>query len=75
MCCRCGCGSHYHEEGKEEKYELNQARRFLTREERVEKLKNYAEELGNELAGVEEHIKELESQAKLSGRMANGNTS
>jgi hypothetical protein len=40
---------------------LSHARRFLTREEKVEKLKVYAEELRKELAGVEEHIKELES--------------
>jgi hypothetical protein len=61
MCCRCGCGSHHREEGQEETYELSQARRFLTKEEKVEKLKDYAEELRKELAGVEEHIKELES--------------
>jgi hypothetical protein len=61
MCCRCGCGSHYHDEEQEETYKLSQARRFLTREEKIEKLKDYAEELRKELAGVEEHIKELES--------------
>jgi hypothetical protein len=61
MCCQCGCGSHHHEEGREEAYELSHARRFLTREEKVEKLKDYAEELRKELAGVEEHIKELGS--------------
>jgi hypothetical protein len=33
----------------------------LTKEERVEKLKSYAEELKKELAAVEEHIKELSS--------------
>jgi hypothetical protein len=61
MCCRCGCGPHHHEEGQEEAYEPSRARRFLTRAEKVEKLKGYAEELRKELAGVEEHIRELES--------------
>lgn len=51
MCRECGCGPHYHEEGP--------ARRFLTRAERLEKLKSYAEDLRKELAAVEEHIKEL----------------
>jgi len=36
-------------------------RRFLTKEEQAEKLKNYAEELRKELAAVEERIKELKS--------------
>ena len=51
MCGDCGCGPgcHDHEHG----------RHFLTKEEKIEKLKNYAEELKKELAAVEEHIKEL----------------
>ena len=36
-------------------------RRFLTRTERIEKLKSYADELRRELAAVEERIKELSS--------------
>jgi hypothetical protein len=32
---------------------------MLTKTERIEKLKNYAEELKRELVAVEEHIKEL----------------
>jgi hypothetical protein len=60
MCCRCGCEQHRHEEGQEE-YELSRARHFLTKAEKVEKLKNYAEGLRKELAAVEEHITELES--------------
>jgi len=54
MCCRCGCGcgtgdeeGHWH------------GRRFLTKAEKSEKLKNYAEELKKELEAVQEHIKEL----------------
>jgi hypothetical protein len=61
MSCRCGCERRYHEEGKEEEHGLSQARRFLTKAEKVEKLKDYAEELRKELAAVEEHIKELQS--------------
>jgi len=63
MCCHCGCGCrpHHHREGHEEGYEHGHGRRFLTRAEKVEKLKSYAEELRKELAAVEEHIKELKS--------------
>jgi hypothetical protein len=60
MCCRCDCEQHCREEGQEEEYELSQARHFLTKAEKVEKLKNYAEGLRKELAAVEEHIAELE---------------
>lgn len=62
MGCRCGCGQHHREEGQQEEYEPSHARRFLTKAEKVEKLKDYEEELRKELAAVEEHIKELESQ-------------
>jgi hypothetical protein len=58
--CGCGCGSHHREEGQEGAFGMRPARRFLTREEKVEKLKDYAEELRKEIAGVEEQIKELE---------------
>lgn len=53
MCCRCGCGcgADNHEEGH--------GRQFLTKAEKSEKLKNYAEELKKELQAVQEHIKEL----------------
>jgi hypothetical protein len=61
MPCHCSCRYHHPEEGQKEAYEQSPVRRFLTREEKVEKLKGYAEELRKELAGVEEHIKELES--------------
>jgi hypothetical protein len=37
-------------------------RRFFTKAEKLEKLKSYAEELKNELKGVEEKIKEMQSQ-------------
>jgi len=49
----CGCGMHGHEEGHR--------RSFLTKAERTEKLKNYAEELKKELKAVEERIKEMQS--------------
>jgi len=53
--CGCGCGPRHHEKGHEHIHH----RRFLTKAEKVEKLKNYAAELRKELAAVEEHIKEL----------------
>ena len=63
MCCHfvcgCGCGPRHHGEGHEEGHE--RGRRFLTKAEKAEKLKSYAEELRKELAAVEEHIKELKS--------------
>jgi len=48
-----GCGMHGHEQGYR--------RRFLTKAEKTEKLKNYAEELKKELKAVEEKIKEMQS--------------
>jgi len=53
MCRECYCMPH-HLEG------YGHGRRFLTKAERLERLKNYAEELREELAAVEEHIKEFE---------------
>ena len=52
MCGDCCCGSdgHDHDHGP---------RRMLTKAEKVEKLKKYAEELKKELAAVEENIQEL----------------
>jgi glutamate synthase domain-containing protein 2 len=49
----CGCGMHGHEQGYR--------RRFFTKAEKTEKLKNYAEELRKELKAVEEKIKEMQS--------------
>ena len=51
MCGDC-CGSDCHDHGHDH-------RKVLTKAEKVEKLKNYAEELKKELAAVDEHIKEL----------------
>jgi hypothetical protein len=53
-CCNCGCGGR-------EGHELGHGRRFLTKVEKVEQLKRYAEELRKELSAVEESIKELKS--------------
>ncbi len=55
MCRECFCGSLNRD------CDPRQGRRFLTKTEKAEKLKNYAEELKKELAAVEEHIKELSS--------------
>jgi hypothetical protein len=49
----CGCGMHGHDQGYR--------RRFLTKAEKIEKLKNYAEELKKELKAVDEKIKEMQS--------------
>jgi len=37
-------------------------RRFLTKEEKTKKLEEYAQELKNELAAVQERIKELKAK-------------
>jgi hypothetical protein len=37
-------------------------RRFLTKEEKIRKLEEYAQELKNELAGVQERIRELKTK-------------
>ena len=44
-CCGCGCG--------------NLTRNFITQAEEKEKLERYRDSLKNELAGLEEHLKEL----------------
>ena len=49
----CGCGMHGHDQGYR--------RHFLTKAEKIEKLKNYAEELKKELKAVDEKIKEMQS--------------
>ena len=48
----CGCGMH----GREQGYK----RRFLTKTEKIEKLKDYSEELKKELKAVEEKIKDMQ---------------
>ena len=52
MCGSCSCDSDCHDHG-------HGPRKVLTKAEKVEKLKNYAEELKKELAAVNEHIQEL----------------
>jgi hypothetical protein len=42
-------------------HEHGYRRRFLTKAEKTEKLKDYAEELKKELKAVEEKIKEMQS--------------
>jgi len=62
MCCQCCCGQQrHHERGCDCGYQEGHGhrRRFLSKAEKIEKLKNYAEELRKELTAVEEHIKEL----------------
>ena len=49
-CCETSMGCHGH------------GRRFLTKEEKIKKLENYAEELKKEIAAVDERIKELKSK-------------
>ena len=57
MCIECGCICGY----TPPQHKKGSGRRFLTKAERKEKLKNYAEELEKELAAVQERIKELGS--------------
>jgi len=57
MCRECGCGPPYHLEPHRHPY----GRHFLTKEEKIEQLESYAEELKKELAAVQERIKELKS--------------
>lgn len=55
--CGCGCGPHHHREW----HGHHRKRRFLTKQEKIERLQNYAEELKKELAAVQERMKELKS--------------
>jgi len=62
----CGCRTHHREHGGYcgcgmHEYRHDYQRRFLTKAEKIEKLKNYAEELRKELKAVEEKIKEMQS--------------
>lgn len=53
----CGCSSGYSNSGS---IGSQRARGFLTREEKVEVLKEYQKNLEKEVQGVSERIKELE---------------
>jgi len=55
--CGCGCGAHHHGEH----HGRFHRRHFLTKQEKIERLQNYAEELKKELAAVQEKIKELKT--------------
>ncbi len=49
-CCHCKCGDGAF------------ARRFITRQERLEKLEEYRDQLKQELKGVEERIQDVKNQ-------------
>jgi hypothetical protein len=51
----CYCHEGHHRHG-------SFARRFMTKTEKIEKLEHYAQDLTNELAAVQEHIKELKGE-------------
>jgi len=55
MCGECGCESSMWCHGQ------LHGRHFLTKEEKIKQLENYAEELKKEIAAVNERIKELKS--------------
>ena len=55
MCRECCCNSIYNEQ------DCYSRRRFLSKAERVEKLKEFSEELKKELIAIEENIKELDN--------------
>ncbi|MFQ6064075.1 MAG: hypothetical protein ACE5L6_01230 [Candidatus Bathyarchaeia archaeon] len=57
MCRECGCAAPPYTY----RHRHPHRRRFLTKEEKIEKLENYAEELKKELTAVEERIKELKT--------------
>jgi len=62
----CGCRAHHREHGDYcgcgmHEYWYGYRRRFLTKAEKIKKLKNYVEELREELKAVEEKIKEMQS--------------
>ena len=62
----CGCGGHHRRHGDHCGCDMRgdghgYRRHFLTKTEKVEKLKSYEEELKNELKAVEEKIKEMQS--------------
>jgi hypothetical protein len=53
MCGECGC------EPSSSCHVQFHGRRFLTKEEKIKRLEDYAEELKKEMAAVEERIKEM----------------
>jgi hypothetical protein len=54
MCGECGCESSCcHDQPR--------GRHFLTKEEKIESIETYVEELKKEIAAVDERIKELKS--------------
>jgi len=55
-----GYGQHCYREGHHGYGEF--PRHFLTKEEKIKKLESYAQELKNELAAVQERIKELKAK-------------
>lgn len=55
MCGECGCASSVCCHDK------LHGRRFLTKEEKIKQLENYAEELKKEIAAIDERINELKS--------------
>ncbi len=65
----CGCGGEgcgCNEEGcGRNKSNWNGARNFLTKKEKLELLKEYKEQLENEVKGVSEKIKELQKDTDL----------
>ena len=56
MCRECGCKPFIGY------YVTSYGRRFLTKEEKIEQLENYAEELKKEILAIDEQIKELRSE-------------
>jgi hypothetical protein len=60
----CGCGQHHGYGGYGccmGHHGHGFARRFMTKAEKIEKLESYIEQLKNELAGVQERLRELKA--------------
>lgn len=56
-----GCGCSYSGVGSSANTGFHRSRSFLTKEEKVELLKEYKNELEKEIKGVSERLKELEA--------------
>lgn len=55
-----GCGCSYSDVGSSAHLGFHRSRSFLTREEKIELLREYQKDLEKEVKGVSERLKELE---------------
>jgi len=66
MCKECGCEEMHHTEdcgcGESHHGHKRFGRKFLTKEEKIQRLESYAEDLKKELSAVQERMKELKGE-------------